>query len=381
MQIVSYNDVAELDTFASAWEHLSRQEPLNLPPSFSDLRAQVSGSPFQFMVVYDGAQIKALACFRYTNGTKSYEIAARKLFSLQVRQVSLIGSCVLGRVDDQTIKQLFRRLAEGPSFDLIDVGEVFLASPLYAAARGLHSGMASWMPIRKARQWWLIRLPSSFEAYTGMLRPTAKTHILRDSKRFERQTPVFRVFYRLGDVEQFLEDAQKISRLSYQWNLGPVYSLRDDEVTRSRLNRLAEHGALRCYIYYLAGEPCAFGWGELRHRKFMFERTGYDPKHRNLSPGTALIMGMIRDLIENTDCDTFHFKWGGTDGYKSRLCTESVLCAPIQIAQTYRPYSLLIIASDCLFNATKSAAEFALERSGLAQRLRSTLRRIGVGTF
>ena len=119
------------------------------------------------------------------------------------------------------------------------------------------------------------------------------------------------------EVDKFLEDAEKISRLTYQWKLG--YGLCNDEATRQKFFRLAKNGTLRCYIIYLHGEPCAFGWGELCHRTFVWYQTGYNPKYYKLSPGTALLMRMIRDLIENTNCKVFDFLWGGEDGYKAKI--------------------------------------------------------------
>jgi hypothetical protein len=85
----------------------------------------------------------------------------------------------------------------------------------------------------------------------------------------------------------------------------------------------------RCAVifFFVENKPCAFGWGELAYKRFVFQQTGYDPDYRKLSPGTALMMRMIRDLIEHTDCEVFDFLWGGDEGYKSRLGTVSVgLC-------------------------------------------------------
>ena len=180
-------------------------------------------------------------------------------------------------------------------------------------------------------------------------------------------------------VEQFLEDAEKISRSTYQWQLG--YGLHNTMHMREMLTRLAKAGALRSYIVYLHNTPVAFGWGKLSHRTFVFEQTGYDPQYHKLSPGTTLILGMFRDLIENTNCEFFDFKWGGDDGYKSRMGNIRMSCIPVELAPVYRPYSILVAGLDQMLSVPKKLVASVVERPAIKQRLRATLRRYGVGTF
>jgi len=180
-------------------------------------------------------------------------------------------------------------------------------------------------------------------------------------------------------VDEFLRDAEKISRLTYQWKL--KMGLCNDENTRRHFLSLANRGVLRCYISYIRDRPCAFGWGDFSHGKFYFRQTGYDPMFRKLSPGTALMMNMIKDVIENTDCQVFHFQWGGDEGYKSRLGTESHICTCIQVAQIGSPYSLLVAFLDHTLNVAKDLVGFFVTRGPLKSRFRGLLRRRGVGTF
>ena len=144
--------------------------------------------------------------------------------------------------------------------------------------------------------------------------------------------------------------------------------------------RLAENGILRCYIVYLRGNPCAFGWGKLSYGKFAFQQTGYDPQYRQLSPGTALMIRMIRDLIENTNCKVFDFRWGGEE-YKSRLGNVSVRYASVRVAKIYRPYSLFIILLDQTLNLAKNLVGLIIERGPLRKQLRNARRRHGIETY
>jgi len=382
MKIISYNKCSELDAVEDAWNRLGEQG-LYFVPSFSELKYQLetSLSQFQLLVAVDNSQIKAIACFTYENTVRHYGIATRKLLDLPIKTITLFGSCVLGEPAEDIIRMLFRQVIDGSNFDLIDVGEIFVDSPLYNAVTTLR-GVIAWNGSRKKRHWWLIRLPNSFEEYIGSLRETARKRIIRDCRKFEREDdPDFRIIQHPEEIDGFLKDAEKISRTTYQWNFGYVYGVHNDEITRQKFMRLAEAGTLRCYIAYLRGTPCAFGWGKLNYGRFSFQRTGFDPKYSKLSPGTALIIRMIRDLIENTNCEVFDFMWGGDDGYKARFGNVDLSCATILAAKIHRPYSLLILLLDQTLNFAKTLVGLIIEHGPLRKRLRSVRRRQGIGTF
>lgn len=378
MQIVCYSNRSELDAVEDAWNRLGRRG-LYYVPSFTELREQLaSGSKFRMLVAIDNSQVVAVGCFIYTNAKRSYQVGRIKLFHLPVRVVTLFGSCVPGQAGENVIREFFHCVIREGGFDLIDVGHVFVNSSLHNAITTLHSGFA-WRATRKQKLWWLIQLPGSFDEYITSLRETTRFHLTRDCRKFEREAPHFRVITRPDEVDVFLRDAGEISQLTYQWNLN--FGLRVEASSRDQLIRLAKSEILRCYIYYLHGKPCAFGWGELTYRRFHFRRTGYDPQFRKLSPGTALVMAMIRDLIENTDCEVFDFQWGGANGYKSRFGTVKFSCAAMQVAQAYKPYPRLIAALDRMLNVAKNSVGLFFERGPLRSRFRSALRRYGVGSF
>jgi hypothetical protein len=380
MKIVNYSSTVELAELKSVWERLG-EDGIYFVPSFSELRhrLETSGSKFRLLAAVDDAQkVIALACFTYEVAMKDYRIGKIKLFHLQVRVARLFGSCVVGQACEIVIQEFFHLVLKEGGFDLIDVGHIFVDSPLYKAITNLRSVIV-WRTARKERFWWFVRLPVTFNEYLASLRDKTRTHLTRDSRRFERAAPEFRVMQRPDEVNTFLQDAERISRLTYQWPL--TFGICNDEGTRRYLMRLAKNGVLRCYISYLHGEPCAFGWGELSHRKFSFRQTGYNPRYRKLTPGTALIMSMVRDLIENTNCEVFDLQWGDKGGYKSRFGTVSLRCTALHAAHIYKPRSLLIVSFDRTLNLAKNAVGLVLERGPFKARWRSALRRHGVGTF
>jgi hypothetical protein len=379
MQILVSNSYSELDAIEDAWNRLCKYELLFVP-GFSELRNQLRAdqSKFRLLAAVENSEVIAIACFIYNDAKKEYYIGSKKLFRLPIRSVSLFGSCIVGQATERIIRDFFHVIIKEGGFDLIDVGFTFVDVPLYRAVKALDNARV-WEVARKKKSWWLVRLPNSFDEYVASLRAKTRKHITRDYRRFQRESPQFHVMQRPEEVDVFLRDAEEISRLTYQWKLN--YGVRNDEHTRRHLISLARQGVLRCYISYIGGRPCAFGWGDLWYGKFYFRQTGYDPAYSKLSPGTALMMDIIRDMIENTDCEVFHFQWGGDEGYKSRLGTESHICTSLQAAQIGNPYSLLVAFLDHMLNLAKNSVGFFVERGPLKSRLRGPLRRRGVGTF
>jgi len=378
MELHSYSNYSELGALESDWNSLARQG-LYFIPSFSELKnyLKTTGCKFILLTAVENSTISAIACFVFGTTTKEYRIAKIKLWHLRVRSISLFGCSVLGQPSEDLIRGFFHHVLKVDVCDLIDIGAIFIHSPLYEALTNLY-GAITWRASRKERTWWLIQMPNSFDEYLRLLPKKTRFHLTRDLRRFERESPEFRVIISPEEIDEFLRDAEQISRLTYQWDL--TYGISNNDNTRKKFMRLAKERTLRCYITYLQGKPCAFGWGELSHNRFSFRQTGYDPKYRRLAPGTALIMRMIRDLIENTDCQVFDLQWGGKDGYKSRFGTVGVPCATIQVAP-YKPYSLLIVALDQMLKLAKNFIGVVVEHTPLKVRLRSKLRRHGVGTF
>jgi hypothetical protein len=379
MKIVSYTDSSELAALETAWTRLA-QNGLFFVPSFSELRFNLTanGSKFRLLTAVNNSQIIAIACFIYVNSTKSYQIRGKELFYLPVRVANLFGSCVVGEPDEKVIEEFLHVILEEGGFDLIHLGHIFAGSPLHKVASRLR-GTITWSDERGQYVWWLIRLPGSFDEYVASLRKATRQSVARECRRFESKAPQFRVITHPEEVDIFLRDAERISRRTYQWDIN--CGIRNDKATREQFMRLAENGTLRCYLSYVQDKPCAFSWGELAYKRFVFFQTGYDPEYRKPSPGTALMMKMIRDLIENTDCEIFDFLWGSHEGYKSRLCTTRVGCASMQLAQMYRPYPLLIAMLEKTLHVAKNSVALVVERGPLKARFRSALRRRGIKTF
>jgi len=378
IEFLIYRNASELGALAEAWDDLRKQE-LRYYPSFSEMTAAWQAAPtdFRVMVARDDSGIAAIACFRNGYTIKKYAVGERKLFTLPFRETALVGSSVLGRADAETISVFLKSIMKEWHFDLVTLGEVIINSPLYKAATSLKGGTIVSRAERKNSIRWSIRLPKSFDDYLTSLRPTTRKRVIRDIRRFERDYR-FETFiiYRPEQIDKFLRDGEKISRLTYQWNVGQ--RLCDDEATRHRYMRLANNGQLRCYILYVDGRPVAFAPGELSGHIFNYETPGFDPEFDKVSPGTFLLMYAIRDLIENTNCKVFDFGVGGDEsGYKSRFGTDCINCTSIQLGKLYKPYSLILVLFQEGLSLVKNLGSAVIGHGRLRRQLKKAARQYG----
>jgi CelD/BcsL family acetyltransferase involved in cellulose biosynthesis len=384
MEIVRYTRLSDLADLREVWARLSEQEA-QFVPNFADFEFDIarSGAKFCVFATVENGQVISLACFIYHDGIKRYGFAGRRLLALPVKRVYLFGSCVLGQASEELTREFFQQIIAEGGFDVIEVGQILVDSILHRAIAGLPRSIIVWQAFRKNELRWLIRLPGSFEEYLASLGAESRRHANRYSRRVEQEGAEYRLISGADEVEDFLRAAETISRTTYQWKLDR--GVRNDERSRQWLRRIAERGNLRCYLLYLHGKPCAFGWGQLCHRTFYYQAIGYDPQFAKLSPGTALFMRLMRDLIENTDCASFDFGSGREDGYKSRLATISLDCVSLEVAPRYRPYSFTLAALDRVLvwvkNLIMNSMERLAGRGALRRRLKSALRPLGVAMY
>jgi Acetyltransferase (GNAT) domain len=377
-EILVHRDLGRLDRFAEAWNRLRKDELLFFP-RFEDLVLDLSEAArdFRVLAIRDDDQITSLACFSCVGAHKRYSIGERSLFRLPVRQVSLFGSAVLGKVDTKILKLFLDVVRRELVFDLISFGEIPLNSPLYAAMQNPGFGFVVTSPSRKPSLRWLIRLPETFEQYLTSLSSKLRKSLRYQMRKLEDELKCeLLIVHRADQIESFLRDGEAISRLTYQWNVGQ--RLCDDEPTRRLYHRLAKEGQLRSYLLYVSGRPAAFARGELVDGTYSYQTPGFDPQYAKLSVGIVLLAWVIRDLIENTSCRIFDFGQGGDEvGYKSRFGNAAVTCRLLELGRWTRPFSLALILLQEGLVAAKNLVSWIIGDGKFRLRLKKAIRRYG----
>jgi CelD/BcsL family acetyltransferase involved in cellulose biosynthesis len=97
---------------------------------------------------------------------------------------------------------------------------------------------------------------------------------------------------------------------------------------REACEQLSPAGVARVYMLYFRGEPAAFLYGFVYHKKFYAFQTGYDAIAGAFSPGDVVFQMACEHLIGER-MEEFDYLRGGEE-YKSRFgdlqrCTETTL--------------------------------------------------------
>lgn len=164
-----------------------------------------------------------------------------------------------------------------------------------------------------------IQLPLTPDEYWQKFSSKTRQTFRRKLKKFgetrlERITDVV-------DVPRFLEAAHAISIHTWQTRQFGL-RIRNDVAELAQFTKLAELGLLRCYLWYVEGQPVAFTVGNQDHGCFHYEEVGYLAEFAKFSPGQMMLIQMIDDLITHNHADWFDFGGGDAD-YKELFANRT----------------------------------------------------------
>ena len=216
---------------------------------------------------------------------------------------------------------------------------------------------------------WRLQLADSAEAYWSSF-SSKRRYNFRRMQRLLAHT--WKVIEETADVESFLSDAVAISEQSWQGKrLGT--RVRNDDATIAQFRRLAELGALRCYLMHSDGVPAAFAIGTQWQGTYQLEEIGFDPRFADLSPGTVLMLEMLDDLHSRRRAACLDFGFG--DGaYKRQFGNhETASGSLLVVSRRARPSALASLHG--LGRWLESNARRIAEHAGIKPLLRRLYRR------
>jgi hypothetical protein len=325
-------DPSEVACIAEHWDSWCTRESRYVP-SLDEIQCAIAkADEFAFFVGANRSATGPLACF-ISEPAKIFFAAGRKSFgSIKIKQLTLVGGVVLGRLQPETWLRIMRALDEMFDYDFLNLGDIPIESDLWRAAAALPSDYRVRNLSKANNVHWLIKLPKTFEDYISALGHHSRQTIRQSLRKFEACTEnSFSVYSEKHELEEFLRLAEDISSRTYQWALGQKVC--NDSSTRDEYQRLAEAGNLKCYILGIGGTPCAFIRGTLAAGVFNYQTPGFLPEYAKWSPGTVGLMLVIKDLIETSSCRVFDFgEGGGQAGYKSRFANDSFLSGRMMIS-------------------------------------------------
>lgn len=211
-----------------------------------------------------------------------------------------------------------------------------------------------------------IRIAASLDEYLEIrFNAKARYNIRREVRRFHAEFPGTRVraFTDEGVVEEFLRDAEAVGKLSYQWSRGlPV--VKATPAAANRLHYLAQRGVWRGYLLYADGQPCAYSNGMLHEGVYDYDVVGYDARYSSHSPGTVLLLAIIKDLSDSGAARELDFG-AGPGAYKHHFATHR---KQVMYASIYPPrlYTWLLKGAQSSSNALAAAVRALLRRGSSA---------------
>jgi hypothetical protein len=369
-ELFESKDERELFRLASTWDRLASREDQHIP-TFSDLTDVIArnSAGVHLVGLRNGSEISSLAAFLIYNTRHRFWFGESEILRLPMKVASLYGCGLMGEADLRSAEAMLKLVAADKSIDAIMLPEIAQSNIFYELVAGGGWGAPSSVSrYRMTRR--LAELPPDVSAYWGSLRSSTRKAGLRDRRMFERLSPDYTIFTTPAAATEFLPRAQRLSSRTYQHHLG--FGIENTPVMRHELTRLAQEGRLRCYLASVDGVDVAYAWGNISHGVFNFRMTGFDPRLARYSPGKAILVRVIEDLIETRSARTFDFS-GRDMEFKERFSTRSVECASVILARWRAPRGVAAVAIDRSFNIPKKVAQL-LFTAGQLNRLKRILR-------
>ncbi len=179
-----------------------------------------------------------------------------------------------------------------------------------------------------------------------------------------------RVFRTEADLAEFAAGAAPLAARTYQAGLGAAFD--DSPQWRSILGADARAGRMRCYWLVARGKPIAFQIGSSVGGVYFLESLGYDPDHRDHSPGTVLLLRSYA-LLAQEGVRTIDYGFGDA-GYKRIYGTESWEESSVRVYGAGAP-AALAAALDRTAEGISTAARRAMANGGAIDRVKKAWRK------
>lgn len=217
-----------------------------------------------------------------------------------------------------------------------------------------------------------VDLAGTFQQYLAdNFQPKTRKNVLRSVRRMQEGGAAFRVYLSPEEMQSFLDEALKISDVTYQTRMLGV-GLPASAAFREAVLNLARQGRARGYLLYLGEQPAAFAYCTSQGPNLYYSNIGYDPQHASLSPGTVLLYHILEHVFQERRFRWFDFGIGEAQ-YKSVFGTGSRTCGDVYFFRLSAKNVGIVLAHAALDRFSWALGR-ALERAGFKSRIRKWLR-------
>jgi hypothetical protein len=329
------------------------------------------------LALYDADRVAAYVPLRHGPDGLPVKIAGKRIVRLPYRTVQLYGPGVVA-IDDELVPRAIEACHELPwPFEAFNLWDTPVESPLWRAVeRGALAGLR---PLERGRSpRYLIDLPSSFDSYLGHFSGKSRATLRRKARRLEEVAGPLSLgrYVRPGDMASWLRTIAPVFLKTYHHHLLDLNLTPNNLELVRNLEHCARRGWVRSYVLFAGERPIAYVLGYLTGRQFRYEMPGYDPELAEHSPGLALLLRLIEDLIEDGSADVVDFGSGDQE-YKKLFSTRSYLEVSALLVRTAPRARGTAAIYGALTGASRLGARL-LERHGIKRRVLGWLRRGGL---
>jgi len=292
-----------------------------------------------------------------------------------VRRAVLCGDSLLAPDERSIQESLLEAVATDPSYSVVFFESIKVGSTLWSLLQTSPSlrnrfwtSMSAPTPHRR------IHLPSTFQDYLGKFSARTRKKLRAYVRKLDEASGgrlELRCTRSAAEVRTFLEEAEKVSKVSWQGTrLGQVIRV---EAQLPRLLSYAERGWLRAYTLSRDEVPIAFAIGTQADGIYYYEHPAYDPQWGSYNPGTVLLYRIIEHLYTDDRPDEFDFGSGDSE-YKRLFSNHGEPCVNALLIRRTVPMAFPF----ALYRACEVGTRLtrrALDRFELRERVRHLLRR------
>jgi hypothetical protein len=301
-QLRILKSASEIEEIRGVWEHWTNAPYSDIDFFLTALKARKDKvTPYIIALSVAGAP-RSILIGHIEESMFPIKVSHLTLFRSRLRTLSIARGGMIGDQSSEMAKilvsALMKMLSNGQA-DAVRMPQIKKGSDFLQALQ-----KATPFPCRDGsleyRRHWKMKMPDKvtdiYVGFSSQHRKKLRWQNKNFEKKFQNRLKV-RCFRRVDELEQMINDVEKIAAKTYQRALGSSFV--DNETNRMRVALEAEREWLRMYVLYAEDQPIAYWWGTFYRGTFYSEAMGFDPEYRRYSPGTYLLTKTLEDLYQS----------------------------------------------------------------------------------
>ena len=366
----------EMEAIRDVWERMQHNEsPVHIDADYdrylSVLKAADNSVKPYIILFKQKGHLKTMVIAR----TETRQIACRIGYSTiikpKMRCLSVVYGGILGQPDNNACSFLVNellRILRSREIDIVFFNHLKADSCIYQFSKKL-PGILSRDYFPKVESHSCMSIPENIEDFFRTRSHNHRAKLKRYIRNLDKEFPneVKMVTYsNESDLDKAIRDASKVSRVTYQYELGAGF--KDTARTRTLLTTSARKGWLRLHILYIHGEPVAFRNLIKYCNLYIGHGMGHDSKWSKWRVGTVLFLKVLEYICNDEDIEIFDFGFGDAE-YKDIYSDKQWQEASIYIfAPRFYPAFINILRTNIA--ALNSILEYVVKKSSLTNRIK-----------